>query len=32
MNGEASAPDKETYAFTILTSLIFNLDEAIVKG
>ncbi len=24
--------DKDTYAFTILTSLIFNLDEAIVKG
>lgn len=30
--GEATAPDKETYAYTILTSLIFNLDEAIVKG
>ena len=32
MNSETSAPDKETYAYTILTSLIFNLDEAIVKG
>lgn len=25
-------PTKETYAYTVLTSLIFNLDEAIIKG
>ncbi|WP_242202173.1 PSD1 and planctomycete cytochrome C domain-containing protein [Aestuariivivens insulae] len=36
-NSETSEPhtdkhDKELYAYTVLTSLIFNLDEAIVKG
>ncbi len=31
-NVEIDSPNKERYAYTILTSLIFNLDEAIVKG
>ncbi len=31
-NAEVDSTNKEHYAFTILTSLLFNLDEAIVKG
>ncbi|WP_233164111.1 PSD1 and planctomycete cytochrome C domain-containing protein [Snuella sedimenti] len=29
---KAEGPSKDVYAYTVLTSMIFNLDEAIIKG